>query len=113
MVARRFVNLFIDPNPNCPEGCGQRFQATSEPRSVRRIRYSPGDGTTLECEIVGWSSAGGGASCPAFSVRVEDSGAGVATLLYGGDWGLRLVPRDGRPPFGEPYLLVDDEAILE
>ena len=113
MAARRFVNLFIDPNPNCPDGCSQRFQATSEPRTVRRIRYSPGDGTTLECEVMGWSSAAGGASCPAFCVHVEDSGAGVATLLYGGDWGLRLVPRDGRPPFGEPYLLVDDEAILE
>ena len=67
----------------------------------------------MDCEVSGWSSAGDGSSCPARAVPVEDSGAGVATLLYGGDWGLRLTPRDGRAPFGEPYLLLDDDAILE
>ena len=113
MGARRFVNVFIEPNPNCPEGCSQRFQTTSEPRRVSRIRYAPGDGTSIECDVSGWSSATGGSPCPARAALVEDSGAGVATLLYGGDWGLRLVPRDGRPPFGEPYLLLDQEAILE
>jgi len=113
MGARRFVNLFIDPNPNCPEGCSQRFQTTSEARRVSRIRYAPGDGTSIECDVSGWSSAGRGSPCPARAALVEDSGAGVVTLLYGGDWGLRLVPRDGRPPFGEPYLLLDPDAILE
>ena len=67
----------------------------------------------MECEVVGWTSRDGGAPCPAYAVPVEDSGAGVATLIYGGDWGLRLTPKDGRPPFGEPYLLLDDEAVLE
>ncbi len=113
MGARRFVNLFIEPNPNCREGCSQRFQASSEPREVRRIRHSPGGGETIDCGVEGLSSAGGGTPCPARAVRVEDSGAGMVTLLYGGDWGLRLTPRDGGAPFGEPYLLVDDDAILE
>jgi hypothetical protein len=113
MGARRFINVFIDPNPNCPEGCSQRFQTTSDSRPVRRIRYAPGDGSSVECEISGWSSALGGSACPARAALVEDSGAGVATLLYGGDWGLRLVPRDGRPAFGEPYLLLEEDAILE
>ena len=113
MHRRRFVNLFIDPNPNCPEGCVQRFQAASEPRSVRLVRYARGGEEAVEHEVVGWASAGGGTACPALAVAVEDSGAGVATLLYGGDWGLRLTPRDGRPAFGEPYLLLDEEAILE
>jgi len=112
MGAPRFVNLFIDPNPNCPEGCSQRFQATSEPRPVRQIRYSPGGDETMVCEVTGWSSAGNGTPCPARAVRVEDSGAGVATLIYGGDWGVRLRPRDGGKPFGEPYLLLDDDAVL-
>ena len=26
---------------------------------------------------------------------------------------VRLTPRDGRPAFGEPYLLLDEEAVLE
>ena len=113
MGAPRFVNLFIEPNPNCPDGCSQRFQATTPSRPVRLIRYSPGGDETILCDVSGWSSAGGGAACAARAVRVEDSGAGSATLIYGGDWGLRLAPRDGREPFGEPYLLIDDESILE
>ena len=112
MGARRYVNLFIDPNPNCPEGCSQRFQAVGEPRTVRRILYSPGAGAALDCRVEGASSAPGGA-CPARAVSVEDSGAGVVTLVYGGDWGVRLQPTGGGPPIGEPYLLVDDDAILE
>jgi len=113
MGATRFVNRFIEPNPNCPDGCSQRFQATTPSRPVRLIRYSPGGDETILCDVSGWSSAGGGAACAARAVRVEDSGAGSATLIYGGDWGLRLAPRDGRESFGEPYLLIDDEAIVE
>jgi len=33
--------------------------------------------------------------------------------VYGGDWGLRLSPSGGGPSLGEPYLLVDDDDILE
>ncbi len=112
MGVRRYVNLFIEPNPNCPEGCSQRFQAVDEPRTVRRIRYSPGAGRLVECLVEGVSSADGGA-CPARAVGVEDSGAGVVTLVYGGDWGLRLRPCGGGEPIGEPYLLVDGDAILD
>ena len=56
MGAARFVNVFIEPNPNCPEGCSQRFQATSESRLVKFIRYSPGGGETILCDVAGWSS---------------------------------------------------------
>ena len=113
MTAPRFVNLFIEPNPNCPEGCSQRFQAASAARTIRLIRYSSGGAEAVQCEVTGWSSAGNGTPCAARAVSVEDSGAGTATLLYGGDWGIRLTPRDWREPFGEPYLLLDDDAILE
>lgn len=111
MAARRFVNVFIDPNPNCPDGCGQRFQVIGDTREVRRIRYAAGDGTTLDCDVTGVGE--NGVPAAARAVGVEDSGAGTVTLLFGGAWGLRLTPRDGRPPFGEPYLLLDDDAIVE
>ncbi|HEV8701537.1 MAG TPA: hypothetical protein VGV60_09740 [Candidatus Polarisedimenticolia bacterium] len=113
MGAGRIVSVFIEPNPNCPEGCSQRFQATSESRVVTSIQYSPGGDETILCDVAGWSSEKNGTPCPARAVRVEDSGAGVATLVYGGNWGLRLSPRDGRTPFGEPYLLLDVDAIVE
>ena len=113
MAGRDFIDLFIDPNPNCPEGCDQRFLAISAPRSVRLVQYSGGGDESVVCEVAGFTSQGGGTLCLARAVLVEDSGAGVATLIYGGDWGLRLTPRDGRPAFGEPYLLLDEEAVLE
>ena len=113
VTTRRFVNVFIEPNPNCPEGCSQRFQATSAPRAVTLIRHDAGHGVPILCDVTGWSSEQGGSSCPARATEVEDSGAGVVTLVYGGDWGLRLTPRDGGAPFGEPYLLLDRDAILD
>ncbi|HEU4403501.1 MAG TPA: hypothetical protein VFT43_15495 [Candidatus Polarisedimenticolia bacterium] len=112
MGASRSVDIFIDPNPNCPDGCGQRFLAVGDPRPVTRLRYWSGAEISIDCDVTGWSSAGGGTPCEAQAVTVEDSGAGVSTLVYGGDWGLRLMPRDGSAPFGEPYLLVDDDSLI-
>lgn len=108
MGGQRSIDIFIEPNPNCPDGCGQRFTATGPARIVHRVRYWISADRSIPCDVVGWSSAGGGIPCPARAVTVEDSGAGVSTLVYGGDWGLRLTPRDGGAPFGEPYLLLDD-----
>jgi hypothetical protein len=103
----RFIDVFIDPNPNTPEGCGLRFKSESEPRPVATVRY---DGALHD--VVGWSSEGGGTPRPALAATVEDSGAGTAVLVYGADWGLQLTPRDGGAPFGEPYLLLDAGAVL-
>lgn len=108
MAATRFINLFIDPNPNCPEGCDLRFSACGDPRRVTWVRREDGDDSVFD--VVGWSSAGGGSPCDAWAAPVEDSGAGVSILVYGGDWGLRLTPRDGGDPSGEPYLLLADEG---
>ncbi len=112
MAGLRFVDVFIDPNPNCPEGCGRRFQTTGEPREVRRVLYWAGADEAILCDVTGWSSAGGGTPCEAWAVPVEDSGAGVVILVHGGDWGLRLTPCDGQEPFGEPCILVDEEDLV-
>lgn len=112
MSRRGAVNIFIEPNPNCPEGCGSRFETSGDPRPVNAVLYWIGAGESVLCDVAGWSSAGGGTPCAAWAVPVEDSGAGISTLVYGGDWGLRLAPRDGRAPFGEPYLLLEAEAVI-
>ena len=105
-MTARFINLFIDPNPNCPEGCDLRFSASGASRPVTWVRRE--DGTV--CDVSGWSSRDGGSACAAHATPVEDSGAGVSLLVHGGDWGLRLTPRGGGPASGEPYLLLDDAA---
>jgi hypothetical protein len=45
-------------------------------------------------------------------VTVEDSSAGVSTLVYGGGWGLRL-RRGGGEVVAEAYLLLAEGAVLE
>jgi hypothetical protein len=98
----RFIDVFVDPNPNAPEGCGLRFKATGPSRVVARVRL---DGRW--CRVAGWSGAG---ECPAQAAVVEDSGAGSAVLIHGGELGLRLFPDEGEP-FGESHLLLDASAV--
>ena len=49
---------------------------------------------------------------PSFLHLGETHREGLATLVYGGDWGIRLTPEDGSEPFGEPYLLLADDSML-
>jgi hypothetical protein len=67
------------------------------------------------CLVTGVSN--GAASWePARVRKVEDSGVGVAYLIYGGIWGIRLCPVDAERPWrfddrdqwGSPYLLLTD-----
>lgn len=115
MAEPGYVDLFIDPNPNTPEGCGQRWKAEGAPRPIQTVRYFLAPDVPLVCDVAGvWSAGGAGLPCPAMAVEVEDSGAGASVLVYGGDWGLRLTPREGGgDPFGEPYLLLAPADILE
>jgi hypothetical protein len=107
-VTVQFIDVFVDPNPNAPEGCGLRFKSESAARPVSRVRVDGRD-----CSVVGWSSDGDGSPCPALAVEVEDSSAGTAILVHGGDWGIRLTPDDGSEPFGEPYLCLSRASILD
>jgi hypothetical protein len=107
-----FVDVFVEANEICPTACTLRWRAESEPREVTRLRYWVDSDEAVVCRITGWSSAGGGTPCPARWVVVEDSSSGSARLVWGGDWGLKLVPEDGSEPFGEPYLLAAPEDLL-
>lgn len=100
-----FVDVFVEPNPNVPEGAGQRLKSAGASFAITRVHWEG-----RWCRVTGWSSVADGSPCAASTIPVEDSGSGTALLIYGGDWGLRLMPENGEEPFGEPYLLVDDAA---
>lgn len=106
MSAPRFIDVFVEPNPNTQEEAGLRFKSESAPRTVARVRL---DGRW--CSVTGWSSTGRGSPCPARAATIEDSSAGTAVLVFGGDWGLRLQPEDGSPAFGETHLVLIADAV--
>ncbi len=107
----RFVDVLVDQNGDCEE-CALRFKLEDEPRVVRAVMWYGDDDRPVACDVIGWSSAGGGTAIAAMGATVEDSSSGVATLVWGGDWGLRLTPRDGRPPFAESHLRVAPDDVL-
>jgi hypothetical protein len=101
-----FIDVFVEPNDNAPEGCGLRFRSERPPAPARRVLL---DGAWHD--VSGWSSTGGGSACPAYAALVEDSSAGTAMLVYGGDWGVRLTPADGGAPTGESHLVLEESAV--
>jgi hypothetical protein len=104
-----FIDVFVEPNDNAPEGCGLRFKSEESARRAARVRLDD-----RWYEVVGWSSSDGGSACDAWAARVEDSSAGTAMLVYGGDWGIRLLSPDGDgdgDPLGESHLVLDESAV--
>jgi hypothetical protein len=106
----RFVEVLVEANGDC-EGATLRFRTEGSRREISSLVYPAGAGERIPCEVTGWSSENGGTVCPARAVPVEDSGSGIAILIYGGDWGLKLTPKDGSAPFAEPYLLLSAESL--
>ncbi len=110
--------LEVEDNANC-DGVPQLiFNTMGEPRQVVEVIAGDfGQESTLH-RVTGWSSEGDGSPCPAYAVHIEESGAGEALLVYGGDWGLRLIPAsieeewslDSPNQWGENFLSLDDES---
>ena len=97
------------------------YQTKGEPYVVRQVKMDVPSGTGVPCWVVGWSSEGDGTPTAVECVAVEDSGSAVSYLVHGADWGLRFKPANEEGPpanwslddpdqFGEPYLLLADEA---
>jgi hypothetical protein len=70
--------------------------------------------------VTGWSDNSETPECPAYALVVEDSGAGLAHLVYGGIYGLRFKPVDAEQSWslesphqwGETHLSLSSERDL-
>ena len=117
-----FLKIEVEDNGNSYAVPMRLFSTLGDTSAVRRLKMDTARGTGQPHLVTGWSSEGDGAPVPAYWVAVEDSGAGISYLVYGGDWGLRFKPQhsdrewalDEAEQFGEPYLLLGDPSdILE
>lgn len=112
------VVIEIPPNPNCEPVDMRVFNDVEGPRSVRQLMIAPPTGQPAWYEVTGWTAEG--TPCPALARRVEDSGEGLAVLVYGGTGGLRFRPAGSRQPWtlddpaqwGLPFLLTTDTQDL-
>ncbi|HXZ25990.1 MAG TPA: hypothetical protein VEI24_07205 [Nitrospiria bacterium] len=106
--------VLIDANDNCAEGGSWRFNELEPPRPVSRVRLYDAAPAGSWFEVVGWSGDPDRPVCGAMMRKIDDSGSGVAWLITGGEWGVRLKPVDDRSEWslrnrrqrGEPYLIV-------
>ncbi len=108
------VIVEISKNPNCAAVDARVFHELEPPRRVRQVRLERHPRQPRWYDVSGWTVTG--RPRPAIIQKVDDSGEGVAFLVYGGDAGLRLKPAGQDAPWrlddpeqwGEPYLLVSD-----
>ncbi len=108
------VLIEIPDNPNCSAVDTRIFHDVSSARPVSQVRLERQPGVAQWYDVTGWTTAG--LPCQAVLQKVDDSGDGVAFLLYGGDAGVRLRPAGRGEPWGltepeqwgEPFLIVGD-----
>lgn len=114
----RPVYIEVEANPNCPAVDPMRYRELGPPSRVARVRIFDRRDDGEWCLVTGVGPSPDTRWGPAYVRKVEDSGAGVAYLVYGGSWGLRLCPTEREAPWsldapdqwGEPYLLLTDAA---
>lgn len=110
----------VEPNDNCDSSVFARFKEVGLARRLVQVRLYERNATGEWYWVTGWSDNELSPACPAYVQRVEDSGAGLAYLVYGGIYGLRFRPISpdetwglGNPhQWGEAYLLLADARDL-
>ena len=112
--------LEVDDNPNHPGSVSMRFKELGPPRPIKQLRVSDRNSQGELCWVTGWCDNPGQPLCPAFAQQVEDSGQGLAYLIYGGNWGVRFKPvdldedwdLDSSNQWGEAFLLISDPRSI-
>ena len=115
-----FIEVEVEENDNTYGVPLRVFSAKGEPFQVSQVKMDTPAGEGIPHWTTGWSSAHGGTPCPAYCVPVEDSGAALSYLVYGGDWGLRFKPLGSdedwgmgiEDQFGEPCLLLGEASDI-
>jgi hypothetical protein len=110
----------VESNDNCATDLFVRFKEVSPARPVFQVRlYDRTPAGEWYC-VTGWSIDTNAPICPAYAQMVEDSGSGLAYVVYGGSGGLRFKPSNldeewdigSRQQWGEAYLLLASERDL-
>jgi hypothetical protein len=95
--------LRVEGNPNCVDLESTELREVSPPVEISRVRVRwntmPEGAEILTEELVwadirGWSSQQGGSSVFAYAQRVIDPEGDEGVIIYGGDWGLKILVKN-------------------
>lgn len=110
----------VEPSENCEAGFFARFKEAGPARQVMQVRLYDRNSAGEWYWVTGWSDSLETPASPAYAQLVEDSGAGLAHLVYGGIHGLRFKPVAIEEPWslesphqwGETHLSLSSERDL-
>jgi hypothetical protein len=114
------VIVEVESNENCEDSAFARFKEVGHARPILQVRLYDRNPAGEWYWITGWSDDGQTPACPAYAQLVEDSGAGLTHLIYGGLYGLRFRPLDNEEPWslgnphqwGDAYLSLSSDRDL-
>jgi len=110
----------VESNDNCEASFFARFKEAGPARPVVHVRLYERNPAGEWFWVTGWSDNEATPECPAYAQLVEDSGAGLTCLVYGGIYGLRFKPLDNDEAWslaspnqwGETHLSLSSERDL-
>ncbi|MSQ32279.1 MAG: hypothetical protein EXR59_03455 [Dehalococcoidia bacterium] len=110
-----FVQIDVKSGRNNKDSLELVFNGLGKPYTITKVMTDDRVGVTRMHKVTGWSTQG---PCDAIALIVEDSGAGSALLIQGGDEGLRLMADDineawdldSANQWGEACLLLSEDA---
>lgn len=82
----------VESNLNCEISFFARFKEVGPARPVAQVRLYDRNPVGEWYWVTGWNDDETTPACPAYAQPVEDSGSGLAHLVYGGIYGLRFKP---------------------
>jgi len=112
--------LEVESSDNCETSLFLRFKELGPSRTVTQVKSYERSPAGEWCDVVGYTDDVENPWCVASAQPVEDSGAGLAILIFGGVGGLRLKPVSCKEPWdvkspqqwAETHLLIGDSRDL-
>ena len=120
------MQIELPDNPNCGGSEQMVYRELGPVRPIKAIVVEE-RGKEILCDIVGVEmarppkSAADAIFIEAKVVKIADSGAGYAFLIFGGRWGIRIRPQahageawelSNKHQWGEPYKIYGSEADI-
>ena len=106
------VIVDVESNKNCEASVFARFKEAGPARPVLQVCLYDRNPAGEWYWVTGWSDDAQTPACVAYAQLVEDSGAGLAHLVFGGLYGLRFKPINIEEPWSLESPLQWGEAYL-